>query len=354
VAFVFDQKITSLLATSGMLAMIIGLAIQVNISNVFSGLAINIERPFRVGDWVKIADFEEGKVLDVTWRATRIETADNCVLNIPNSLAAESVIHNYCYPDSMIEASIEVSVSAEYPPEQVEKVLLDAVLSTQGILRKPEPSAELKAVQQRTAIYTVTYSASNYRDADALSSAVWKRVWIHLNHAEIAPAVPSQNVHIFRDKDENKIQTSESNNSLKILNKLSILHSLPYEEKQYLAQKLKIHTYTAGDIIRKGNINNALFIIAEGVLSLWVEFESEKLSEVLRLDIGDFFDESELGIGKENPAVIQSVTNSQLFEIAKEDITPLMEKYPTFFAHIKTALAKRRSEISYFLDSQEF
>jgi branched-chain amino acid transport system substrate-binding protein len=94
IAFVYDQKITSLLATSGVVAMIIGLAIQVNISNVFSGIAINIERPFRVGDWVKIGNLEEGRVVDVTWRTTRLSTRAGIVLSVPNSVASEASIHN--------------------------------------------------------------------------------------------------------------------------------------------------------------------------------------------------------------------------------------------------------------------
>ncbi|MCI5132612.1 MAG: hypothetical protein D3904_14135, partial [Candidatus Electrothrix sp. EH2] len=73
IAFVFDQKLTGLLATSALVSMIIGLAIQMNISNIFSGIAISIERPFRIGDWVKIGD-QEGKVVDMTWRTTPPQT----------------------------------------------------------------------------------------------------------------------------------------------------------------------------------------------------------------------------------------------------------------------------------------
>nr|VFK25128.1 MAG: Mechanosensitive ion channel [Candidatus Kentron sp. LFY] len=88
IAFVFDYRITGLLATSGLLAMIIGLAIQTNLSNIFSGIAVNLERPFRIGDWVKLADFDEGKVVNVTWRSVRIRTPNNHIISIPNSTAA--------------------------------------------------------------------------------------------------------------------------------------------------------------------------------------------------------------------------------------------------------------------------
>ncbi|HNM06173.1 MAG TPA: ABC transporter substrate-binding protein, partial [Leptospiraceae bacterium] len=92
VAFVYDQKITSLLATSGVVAMIIGLAIQVNIANVFSGIAINMERPFRVGDWIKIGTMDEGRVVDITWRTTRIRLRNQVMVSVPNSMASEAAI----------------------------------------------------------------------------------------------------------------------------------------------------------------------------------------------------------------------------------------------------------------------
>ena len=77
IAFVYDKKITSLLATSGMFAMIIGLAIQMNISNIFSGVAMAMEQPFKPGDWVKVSNYDEGEVIDISWRTTKILTEDN-------------------------------------------------------------------------------------------------------------------------------------------------------------------------------------------------------------------------------------------------------------------------------------
>ncbi len=71
---------------------------KLNISNIFAGLALNIERPFRIGDKVKIGDLNEGEVLDITWRTIKIRTRDNVLVSIPNSAAAENPIHNLSYP----------------------------------------------------------------------------------------------------------------------------------------------------------------------------------------------------------------------------------------------------------------
>ncbi len=156
IAFVYDQPITSLLATSGVVAMIIGLAIQVNISNVFSGIVINLERPFRIKDWVKIQIgkvITEGQVVDITWRTTRILSGDGYVLSIPNSVASEAIVHNYNYPNELCKSSFSLHIDYSHFPNKVEKILLDAVLSTQGVLSKPKSSANFKGFTDWAASY---------------------------------------------------------------------------------------------------------------------------------------------------------------------------------------------------------
>ena len=119
IAFVFDQQLTSLLATSGLLAMIIGLAIQANIANIFSGIVLNIERPFKVGDWVMVGDMI-GLVTDITWRTMRLSTRDGYNVSIPNGQVSESLIQNFSTGD-MVRFSAEFFVPERYRPDEVER-----------------------------------------------------------------------------------------------------------------------------------------------------------------------------------------------------------------------------------------
>jgi branched-chain amino acid transport system substrate-binding protein len=118
--------------------MIIGLAIQVNISNVFSGIAINLERPFRVGDWVKIGTLDEGKVIDITWRTTRIQTRNMIILSIPNSKASESPIQNFGSKEDITEFWFTIHIDPNVNTKRVQKILLDALLSAEGVLKNLE------------------------------------------------------------------------------------------------------------------------------------------------------------------------------------------------------------------------
>lgn len=139
IAFVFNYKITSLLASSGVAAMILGLALQINLSNIVSGIALNMDRAFRIDDWLKISPDIEGKVLNIGWRATRIQTWDDCVLSIPNNLISESSIHNWSSPSEEFWLWPKVQIDPRHPPELVKKILKDAVLDVEGVCKDPEP-----------------------------------------------------------------------------------------------------------------------------------------------------------------------------------------------------------------------
>ncbi|OQY26701.1 MAG: hypothetical protein B6244_12765 [Candidatus Cloacimonetes bacterium 4572_55] len=199
IAFVFDQKVTGLLATSGMVAMIIGLAIQVNISNIFSGIAINLERPFRVGDWVKIGNYEEGKVIDVTWRTTRIQTWSDCILSIPNSSASESSIHNYSYPDDLYWMWPTVHIDRTHPPALIKKILEDAAMSVKEVLDDPQPMV-FTEIGEWSVKYIVAFCVKNYEFRYENETAVWEAIWVYMDRAGISFGIPERNIHITNDE----------------------------------------------------------------------------------------------------------------------------------------------------------
>jgi len=186
VAFVFDQKLTGLLATSGMLAMIIGLAIQINISNIFSGLALSIEKPFQVGDEIKIGDFDTGYVLDITWRTIKIRTDDNILLSIPNSLAAESPIQNLTHTiTGVYTLRIIVHINSEDVDNNVVNVLEKAILSVEHILPDPPPQIIFQGVNQITADYLLECFIDNYQNKDICTENIWKNIVIQMKKAGI-------------------------------------------------------------------------------------------------------------------------------------------------------------------------
>lgn len=351
VAFVFDQKITSLLATSGVFAMIIGLAIQMNISNIFSGIALNLDRPFRVGDWVKI-DSIEGQVKDVTWRATRVQTSDNCIESIPNSKVESSVIRNYNYPDDSIRIDFTVHVDPVHSPDHVNKILVDALLSVseEGMLKEPAPSSEFKELTNWSADYTLSIFIKDYDSRSLISEEVWKRIWTHLNRAGISPAAQRQEIHMFRGVKERGPE--EAARPEVVVQEMDIFSPFSDKARSQIAERMHPHRFPAGTtIVKQGDTGGSLYVIIEGVVGIWIAFEEGKPIEVARMGAGSFFGEMELLTGEPRTASVITIQETQVFEITKEIIAPVIRERPDVVQRISKIMKGRQLSNEYIRTS---
>ncbi|ETR72004.1 MAG: MscS mechanosensitive ion channel [Candidatus Magnetoglobus multicellularis str. Araruama] len=337
VAYVFDQKLTSLLATSGVLAMIIGLAIQVNIANVFSGIVINIEQPFRIGDWIEIDHKFKGKVVDITWRTTRILTHSGNILSFPNSYTSESPINNYCYPDRNVWIKIIIHINPTYSPEKIKKICMDAMLSIDGLVKEIRPIIRYQLTDW-CADYTLLFCINDYSKKIQFKSELYERIWIHLNRIGIEPAIKRQEVHMFRGT---KDRGEEALNPLSILSEIDIFKGFSDELRKQLSQKMHQHQYhTEEYIIKQGNEGDSLFIIIEGSVSVQILIDGKHV-EVDRMGAGTFFGEMALLTGEPRNASIVAITNCVLYEITKCDIAPLFTYYPEITDILSKELTRR-------------
>lgn len=156
VAFVLGQTLTSLLATSGLFAMIVGLAIQGNIANVFSGIVLNLERPFSVGDWITIRDHKSVKVVDMTWRTVRLENAMNHVISIPNGSVSDAPLINYS-SRNYVDIDLFVYVSPKYDPVEIKKHIETALAKVEGLDEVQEPFVVFMGVKSVAASWAAEY-----------------------------------------------------------------------------------------------------------------------------------------------------------------------------------------------------
>ncbi|MDM8543099.1 ABC transporter substrate-binding protein [Desulfococcaceae bacterium HSG9] len=332
VAFVFDRKLTGLLATSGMVAMIVGLAAQMNISNLISGIVLNIERPFRIDDWIKIGE-NTGKIIDMTWRTTRLRTIHDNVISIPNCTVSDSLIENYQYPDNTYWEGFTVNIDPIHRPDQVKKLLRDAVLSVKYRL---EPWVVFRGVNEWAANYWVYYSGDDYTKRSRYRGEVWDKVWAHLDRAGIKFAIKDRAKHRFRQEDIKKEEP------LAIIEKIDTLQPFSAKAKSALAQRMQRHNIPSdGIVMRQGDSGDSLFIIAEGVIGVWVQIENKpdsyKEVEIARLMIGDI-------IGESKTATVKAITDSVLYEITKADIAPFIKDQSKITEQLIEILKKRTIE----------
>ncbi|QTA93683.1 Leucine-binding domain-containing protein [Desulfonema magnum] len=206
IAFVFNQNITNLMATSGAVAMAVGLLVKDNISNFFASISIIQGYEIRMGQWVKIDGFDEGKVEEITKLVTRIRTRDNGLLSIPNSVVLGSTIQNYGDPDDIYRIDFTLETVPEASPDEVTKVIETALRSTEGILKNPEPFIIFKGQGDSSAIYTVVFAVKDYTNRAGYLTAAWKSVWRHFEDANIELATPHRFHHLIEEPPSELVQ----------------------------------------------------------------------------------------------------------------------------------------------------
>ncbi len=335
--FVLGQKIAGLAATSGILAALLAFASKVDLSNISAGFGISLAQPFRIGDWVKIGDSEEGQVIEMTSRSTNIRTRDHTMLVIPNTTVAASIIENYSHPDPLVRLRFTLTTAPIYRYERVEKILLDAVLSTTCVLHNPKPKIIFHGQGDSCAIFEVVFYIKEYHKKVEYKQKVWRRVWRHLERAGIGLATPRREILMVQSKSEDAIDP------VILLQNAEIFQSLPDEAKIALSKRLHRHYFETGEkIIHQDDTDDSLFIIAEGTVSVCIHGKDGKLIEIDRLGAGDFFGETALLTGEPRTASIISVTESFLFEIKKEDLTLFIEKRPEIITKLNKELARRK------------
>ncbi|MBF0296856.1 MAG: mechanosensitive ion channel, partial [Magnetococcales bacterium] len=182
VAFVMGKTITNLLATSGMLAMIMGLAVQANLRDVFSGIVLNIERPFSIGDFVKIGNVV-GQVTDITWRTIRILASDGQSVSFPNGKTSDAEIHNLSRA-RCVNTGCSVYVHPTYDPALILSII-DAILpNVKGFVRDEpddEPKAYFVGVENLAGHwvghYKVSFAVRILPKKNKVIQELWRLLW---------------------------------------------------------------------------------------------------------------------------------------------------------------------------------
>jgi small-conductance mechanosensitive channel len=172
---VLKQSISGVLAASGVFAIVLGLALQNTLADVFSGLAINMERPFEAGDWITVKDGAEGQVMEINWRATRVKTAANDVAAIPNSVVARSIVVKHRVTEEHV-CSINISIDHIIPPVDVIAILLTAARGCPGIVDGNAPAATARRFTGSFIDYELMFLIEDYTHATVVQSEVIRRV----------------------------------------------------------------------------------------------------------------------------------------------------------------------------------
>jgi small-conductance mechanosensitive channel/CRP-like cAMP-binding protein len=338
VGYVFDLPVKGLLATSGALAIILGLALQSSLGDVFSGIVLNIERPYRVGDWIILDDALQGKVIENNWRATHILTGNQDVAIIPNSVIAKSKLVNCSTPTKIHGASIRVKFQPSLTPAAGCNLLKEVLLGSAHILRTPEPTVTIKDLSAEMIDFELSYSVADISAVDRAQNELFDRVYraAAAAGAKFSPRLGGS-PREAAPETEGKLGIPE-----RLLAGISLFSCLTAEEKTSLASQMRRQDYRPGDVIvRTGTILDALCVVSLGVLIGSVEENGQKI-ESIRLAPGDYFGELGLLTGAPLKGELTALTRVVIYEISKAALSPLLKARPGMAEELSEILASRQ------------
>lgn len=323
-AYIMQLPVKGLLATSGVVAIVVGLALQSTLSDVFSGIVLNTTKPYRLDDWIAI-DGTEGQVIEIDWRATHLRTSQGGTVVIPNSVAAKAKVLNLNRTADIHNLSISVSVPAQVRPRLVFDALNRTLQGVSALLPAPKAKVTVKGSD----LHTVEYELSGFVSAESDKTEV-RNLMFDLAHRHLQAA------GILRGAELHEVPHSRQR---ALLDDVKIFRSLTAEEKDRLAEQMQPLAVSAGQVVLElGEVSEQLLVIGTGVVSAAVP-DGERFVEAGRMGPGEIMGEQGITHDTPSQARFTALSSGLLYRIDKPLIQACLEQR----SEIGSALHKLQS-----------
>jgi small-conductance mechanosensitive channel len=338
-AFVFGAPVGTLIATSGVIAIALGLALQNTLGDVFSGVALNLGRTYALGDWILLEDGTEGRVTASTWRSTQILTGANNIVVLPNSVLAKLKLTNVSRPDETHLLKMTVRLVPAHAPSVVEEAMLMVLAGCNSILREPPPLVSLSGLDATALEIHLFFRVSNPLLRIKAQNEVIDRLYRHCRSVGLQLAMPPSATVLVNGIPAKETARSPEAMLQELIDDNPILSALTRSERERLAQSGIEREYRKGDVIvGQGQALPSMMIIRVGVVSLQ-DHERER-----RLSPGDFFGENGLLGGMREAYTLRALTRVTAYEIDKKSFAHLIAERPAIAEEIAAMLSARSGD----------
>ena len=341
-------NITSIITTSAVLTAVIGFALQDLLSNIISGLAIQMERPFKVGHWVQFDD-QVGKILEINWRSTKIATLHRDIVVIPNNLITRSAVINFSVPTGIHRRKLTIGLRYEAPPNKVKSSVLKALTGVEGVLEDPQPFVSLKSYDDFAITYRIFFFIDDFAAKERIENEVYSRLWYQLKRDGLSIPFPIRDVNV-RQVAEDAAELEQKRRREEIMGALQsvpFLEPLSREELETLVRGIKSEFYAGGErIISQGQPGSSFYIIASGEVEVAVKKSADAPETVVAtLRPHDYFGERSLMTGEERSATIVAAVDSELYVIDKPTFKSIISANTDLVEAIGRKLAERQKQL---------
>jgi small-conductance mechanosensitive channel len=346
---------SSVVTTSAVVSGVLALGMQATLVNIVGGVALQLDGSVRVGDWLQLADGQQGKVLAIRWRHTVLETRNWDTVVVPNAnLLNQNILILGRRTGKPIQHRMWVyfNVDYRYPPSQVIEVVRDALSTApiEGVAADPKPSVICydfaKDGRDSFGYYAARYWLVDLPNDDPTNSRVRTRIYTALKRAGIPLARPSTTFFLTQEEESKAREERKLDERIKIVGGLDFLDSLTNEERAFVAEHLRYAPFTTGETItRQGAVAHWLYILTAGKVEVLLHIEGSNETKVVNtIDAPSFFGEMGMLTGAPRRADVIALTEVECYRLDKAGLARILTERPEIAARISRTLAKRDVE----------
>ncbi len=335
-ATVWEADLAGLVTALGLSSLVIGLALQDTLGSVMSGIALLFERPFSVGDWLRVGDLV-GQVIDINWRSVRLQTLEREMVIIPHKLIGSDIIRNFSRPLPLHAERIRVSFSYQDAPNMAKQVLSATALETPGILTVPPPEIFTISYDDFAITYEVKFFIEDYGQLEDIRDRFVTRIWYAAQRNNLNIPFPIRTLYHFHGPTS-LAQGTEKKFAAGLQ---SIPTNFPLDSDGITLQ----HFGYGETVVHQGSVNNALYVLISGQAAMRTIDKQGKLQELLILKNGEFFGEMSLFSNEPSPVSITSITDLEVMKMSPTIVNQMLERQPSFARELSQIFESRRKAV---------
>jgi small-conductance mechanosensitive channel/CRP-like cAMP-binding protein len=332
----------ALFTTSAIFGVIIGLALQDTLGNLFAGISLQADKPFQVGDVITVGQWT-GVVESITWRGIKLRTFQNHIILISNSSAGKESIE-VCPRDNLNARIVFFNTVYTDSPAKTIHIVREAVREADNVSPKIRPIVRIKNFGDSSVDYEVKYWLEDYAKFNDTDALVRQRIWYAFRRAGVNFAFPTRTLLVER-KSKTDGMRADGSEFIDRLNAVDIFAPLSAEETARLAKNSVRRVFAPGEtVIRAGDEGSSMFVVHEGKVKVQIN-DNGKPRTVTVLNEGDFFGEMALFTGEPRTANVVASEETEVLEIGFQAMKHLFDTNPDLVEALSHTIAERRAEL---------
>lgn len=340
---VWDANLGQLITALGVGSLVIGLALQDSLGNIFSGVTLLLEQPIKIGDWIELGDIH-GQVYEITWRSVHIYTRQRDLVIVPNSELAKGSFRNYSSPEPIHGVEVEIKFSCNDIPNKVIEVLKETALDTKGVLREPPPRVLLTSLDDWFLMYKTIFFVRDYIQGIESKHEFQLRMWYCSQRHNLTMPYPIS----IEYQSSIPVTDEYPHKALDILKQVPGWDSLDQNVLPEVLEHSIIENYAQEEVIvKEGQLLRGLFIVLEGKVALSFINSFGQTQIVGHIFSGEIFGEKSCLLSRQRSDITAtSLIDTQLLIIPIELLQSKIKQFPLLANKLGEIMELRRQMIA--------